>query len=117
MEERRGEIRVADQVVAVIASVVAAEVPGITIKGRLYRDLAQKLSGGAKGVSVAISDGRVLIEMQISVQYGIPIHHVCHQLQQKVKEMVEALTGLDVGAVHVRVDGIDMKEREKERPA
>jgi uncharacterized alkaline shock family protein YloU len=115
MEERRGEIRVADQVVAVIASVVAADVPGISIKGGLYQDLAKKLNGGTKGVSVAISDGRILIEMKISVLYGVRIHQVCYQLQEKVKEMVEVLTGLQVEAVNVRVEGIDLKE--KERPA
>lgn len=115
MEERRGEIRVADQVVAVIASVIAEEVPGISVKGGLYQDFAKRLSGGAKGISVAITEGQIVIEMRVAVMYGVHIHQACFQLQEKVKEMVETLTGLTVEAVNVRVEGIDMKE--KERPA
>jgi uncharacterized alkaline shock family protein YloU len=110
MEERRGEIRVADQVVAVIASVVAEEVPGISVReGSLYHDLAKKFSGGAKGISVSITEDTITIEMKISVKYGLHIHQVCRQLQEKVKEVVETLTGLFVEAVHVRVEGIELK--------
>jgi uncharacterized alkaline shock family protein YloU len=110
MEERRGEIQIADQVVAVIAGVVAEEVPGISVRaGSLYHDLAMKISGGAKGISVSISDSSITIEMRISVKYGLRIHQVCRQLQEKVKDMVEALTGLLVEAVHVRVEGIELK--------
>ncbi|MFP3513191.1 Asp23/Gls24 family envelope stress response protein [Peribacillus sp. SIMBA_075] len=47
--------------------------------------------------------------MRVSVQYGAPIHQVCHTLQEKVKESVEALTGLFVEAVNVRVETIEIK--------
>ncbi|CAJ1003044.1 MULTISPECIES: Asp23/Gls24 family envelope stress response protein [Bacillales] len=109
MEERRGEIRVADQVVAVIAGTAAGEVSGISVhSGGLYQDLAKRISGGTKGITVSLVDGRASIEIRVSVKYGLPIHHVCRQLQEKVKEIVESLTGLCVEAVHVRVDAIDL---------
>ncbi|QQE72944.1 Asp23/Gls24 family envelope stress response protein [Brevibacillus composti] len=109
MDDMRGEIRVADQVVAVIAGVAAAEIDGITVRtGGFYHDLAKKLGGSGKGVFVVVQEGAVSIEMRVSIKYGMPIHELCRQLQEKVKDCVETMTGLDVEAVHVHVDGIDM---------
>ncbi|MGZ0053030.1 Asp23/Gls24 family envelope stress response protein [Brevibacillus gelatini] len=109
MAERLGEIRVADQVIAVIAAVAVEEVPEVAVRsGGLYQDLAKKLNGGAKGITVAITEGRVVVDMRVSVRYGTPIHRVCHLLQEKVKEAVENMTGLYVEAVNVRVETIDL---------
>lgn len=49
MESMRGEIRVADQVVAVIAGVVAADISGVSVRsGGFYQDLAKKFAAAAK---------------------------------------------------------------------
>ncbi|WNC17073.1 Asp23/Gls24 family envelope stress response protein [Brevibacillus brevis] len=109
MAERLGEIRVADQVIAVIAGVAAEEVLEVSVRsGGLY-DLAKKMGGGSKGISVSMAEDKVTIDMRVSVRYGAPIHHVCHTLQEKVKEAVETLTGLLVEAINVRVETIELK--------
>ncbi|MEJ8545415.1 Asp23/Gls24 family envelope stress response protein [Brevibacillus borstelensis] len=109
MESLRGEIRVADQVVAVIAGVASADISGVSVRsGGFYHDLAKKLGGSGKGIYVVVTDGSVTIELRVSIKYGMQIHQVCRQLQQQVKETVESLTGLFVEAVHVHVDGIEM---------
>ncbi|MFD2371958.1 Asp23/Gls24 family envelope stress response protein [Brevibacillus sp. GCM10020057] len=110
MMEKRGEIRVADQVIAVIAGVAAEEVMEVTVRsGGLYHDLAKRINGGAKGISVSMTDDKVTIDMRVSVRYGTPIHHVCHILQKKVKNAVETLTGLLVEAINVKVETIEIK--------
>lgn len=110
MAERRGEIRVADHVVAVIAGVAVEDVADVAVhSGGLYQDLAKKISGGAKGIGVWMQEDRVTIEMRVSVRYGAAIHQVCQLLQQKVKEAVESMTGLIVEAINVRVETIDVK--------
>ncbi len=112
MEDKKyGEVRVADHVVAVLAGIAAQEVPGIvTTASGLYEDLAKRMSGksAAKGVHVTIADGETTIEMRVTVRYGTKIHHACRALQEKVKDVVESLTGLHVQQVHVRVDGVEM---------
>ncbi|USG63700.1 Asp23/Gls24 family envelope stress response protein [Brevibacillus ruminantium] len=109
MDTMRGEIRVADQVVAVIAGAAVADITGVSVRtGGFYQDLAKKLGASGKGIFVAIADGAVSIELRVSIKYGIRIHELCQELQEKVKDQVETLTGLDVEAVHVHVDGIDM---------
>lgn len=110
MADRLGDIRVADQVIAVIAGVAVEDVLEVTVRsGGLYQDLAKKINGGTKGITVFMIDDRVTIDMRVSVQYGSPIHHVCHVLQEKVKEAVETLTGLFVEAVNVRVETVEVK--------
>ncbi|MFF2527472.1 Asp23/Gls24 family envelope stress response protein [Brevibacillus sp. DP1.3A] len=113
MADRLGEIRVADQVIAIIAGVAVEDVLEVTVRsGGIYQDLAKKLNGGAKGITVSVIDDRVTIDMRVSVRYGAQIHHVCHVLQEKVKEAVETLTGLYVEAVNVRVETIELLRNE-----
>ncbi|MDR7314174.1 Asp23/Gls24 family envelope stress response protein [Brevibacillus nitrificans] len=110
MVEKLGEIRVADQVIAVIAGVAVEEVLEVSVRsGGLYQDLAKKINGGSKGISVSMVEDKVTIDMRVSVKYGAPIHHVCHTLQEKVKDAVETLTGLWVDAINVRVETIEIK--------
>lgn len=110
MSERIGEIRVADNVVAVVAGVAVEEVLDVAIRsGGLYQDFAKKINGGTKGINVSILDGRVTIDMRVSVRYGAPIHHVCQLVQEKVKETVEDITGLEVESINVRVETIEIK--------
>lgn len=105
-----GEVRIADDVVAIIAGVAATEVDGIVMAGGLYDGLAKRVSGksAAKGVYVSVTEDTTVIEMRIFVKYGLKISRICQALQEKVKECVETLTGLQVREVNVRVDGIDM---------
>ncbi len=113
MADRLGEIRVADQVIAIIAGFAVEEVLEVTVRsGGIYQDLAKKLNGGAKGITVSVIDDRVTIDMRVSVRYGVQIHRVCQVLQEKVKEAVETLTGLYVEAVNVRVETIELIRNE-----
>lgn len=111
MEEiRRGDVRIADQVIAVIAGMTAQDVPGIApMASGLYEGIAKRVSGksASKGVEVTIQDGEALIELTVAVQYGTKIDAACRMLQEKVKEAVERLTGLAVREVNVRVEGIE----------
>jgi len=104
-----GEIRVADNVVAAVAGVAVSEVEDVSLRsGGFYQDWAKKLNGGAKGIQVAVSEGKVKLHIQISVKYGTPIHRVCQTLQEKVKFTVEDITGLTVDEVNVHVDAIEI---------
>ncbi len=107
---RLGEIRIADDVVAIIAGVAATEIEGIVMAGGLYEGLAKRVSGkgAARGVFVSMEEDETSIEMRVFVKYGTKIAWACQNLQEKVKEVVEALTGLRVREVNVKVDGIEM---------
>ena len=44
------------------------------------------------------------------VQYGVKIQEVCLKVQEKVKNSIETMTGLDVQSVDVHVVGVDFSK-------
>ena len=118
-------IQIADDVIAVIAGVAVAEVPGVAaMSGGFAGGITEVLSGKknlAKGIKVEIDDSKVKIDVNIIVEYGSRIPDVAFEIQNRVKKSVESMTGLKVSEVNVHVQGVktekdepDEKEIEKE---
>lgn len=112
MEEtkEKGLIRIADDVVAVIASMATMETEGITaMSSGIVEGIARKVSGKQvhKGVQVYIENNQAVIHLRVIVGYGNKIDEVCRRVQWNVKDAVEQMTGLYVSEVHVRVEDID----------
>lgn len=107
-----GEIKIADDVVAVIASLAAQEVEGV---GTMAAGLGKTLMGyvgmktADKGVHVEVIDGVVTAELAVNVKYGYSIPEVSKRVQEKVKSAIETMTGLSVADVNIRVAGVDME--------
>ncbi|MCL2693985.1 MAG: Asp23/Gls24 family envelope stress response protein [Oscillospiraceae bacterium] len=59
-----------------------------------------------KGVSVTLSDGKIYIDLHITVLYGVNVASVVKSIQHKVTYVVEEQTGIKVGRVNVFVDAI-----------
>jgi uncharacterized alkaline shock family protein YloU len=116
-ELQPGIIRISDDVVATIAGLAALETPGIAaMSGGISEGLAKRLSGknAQRGVSVEVGQLEAAIDLRVIVHYGIPIHEVCRQLQDSVRESVQNMTGLTVVEVNVKVEGVAFREDEKE---
>lgn len=114
--DAEGHVTISDEVVATIASVAAKGIEGVygmsgTITGGFAEFLGRK--SPSKGVKVQITDREVRIDMSISVEYGVKIPDVAWEIQDKVKNEVEAMTGLDVAAVNVSVDGVNMNKADE----
>jgi uncharacterized alkaline shock family protein YloU len=112
-ESNQGTIRIADDVVAVIAGLAAGKTHGIaSMSGGMAEGIAKRVSGKniTKGVQVEVGNLEAAIDLRVIVDYGQPIHKVCRELQQNVKEAVETMTGLHVVEVNVKVDGVHIKE-------
>ena len=60
----------------------------------------------AKGVKVEVEDGLTTLELEIAVEYGVNIKKTAEDVQLKVKNAVETMTGLSVSAVNVDVAAI-----------
>lgn len=104
------EIRIADDVVASIASMAAAEVPGVfSMAGGLVGDLTERLGGRRnwqKGVKVDVQQGVATIDLYLVVLYGSRIPEIAQKVQERVRQAVESMTGLKVKAVDVHVQGV-----------
>ena len=108
-EEIKGSIKISDDVIAMIAGAATMEVPGIAgmstgIAGEIYEFIGKK--NPSKGVKVVTGDGCVTIDIYVIADYGVKIHEVMGEVQQKVKTAVEEMTGLVTGAVNIHVQGI-----------
>lgn len=113
METGIGTIKIADEVVAQIAAIAATEVDGVSaIAGRDAKEFLNKAmkSGTGKGTKAVIIDHEVELTLSLSMAYGYNIPATCEQVQKKVKEVVESMTGLSVTDVDVRIAGITMPE-------
>ena len=100
------EIKIADDVVAVIAGVAVSEVPGVAeMAGGFAGGITEVLSGKknlAKGIKVEVGDKETKIDVNIIVEYGVRIPDVAFEIQNRVKKSVETMTGLtEIGRAHV----------------
>ncbi|AFM42240.1 hypothetical protein Desaci_3345 [Desulfosporosinus acidiphilus SJ4] len=112
-ENSLGSIRIADEVVEVIAGLAASEVEGVVgMSGGFVGDLAQMLGRNknlSKGVKVEVGEHEVAVDLFIVVEYGVSIPEVAYKVQEAVKEAIESMTGLAVVEANVHVQGVNFK--------
>ena len=114
------DIKISDDVVAVIAGVAVSEVPGVAgMAGGFAGGISEVFSGKknlAKGIKVDVADNNTKIDVNIIVEYGSRIPDVAFEIQNRVKKAVESMTGLNVEEVNVHVHGVntDVTKEEKE---
>ena len=105
------EIKIANDVVAVIAGVAVSEVPGVSeMAGGFAGGITEVLSGKknlAKGIKVEVGEKDAKIDVNIIVEYGVRIPDVAFEIQNRVKKSVENMTGLKVEEVNVHVQGVN----------
>ena len=107
--EAIGSVKIADDVVAMIAGLAAMEVEGVSaMAGNISRELMSKVGvkNLAKGVKVEILGKRVIVDMAIIVNYGFNIPAISQKVQLKVRTAIENMTGLNVTDVNLRVAGV-----------
>lgn len=112
-EENLGEVKIADEVVAIIAGLAAMEVDGVaSMVGNATKELVNKLGRKSlsKGVKVDVLEGIVTVSLAMNMKFGYSIKDVTEKVQEKVKTAIENMTGLEVADVNIRVAGVDVPE-------
>ena len=106
-----GEVKIADEVVAIIAGLAATEIEGVSsMAGNITNELVSKLGmkNLSKGVRVDVLDGIVNVDVAINIAYGYSIPDVSAKVQERVKSAIETTTALEVSVVNVRIASVDM---------
>ena len=114
-EDDIGAVRVADEVVSVIAGLAATDIEGIAgMSGGLVGGIAEILGKKnlAKGVKVEVGETEAAVDLYIIVKFGVRIPDVALTVQEKVKNAIESMTGLSVVEVNVHVQGVGFPETE-----
>ena len=113
MDAKLGEVKIADEVVAIIAGLAAMEVDGVaSMAGNATRELISKLGmkSLSKGVRVDVLEGIVTVMMALNLKYGYNIKSTTTKVQEKVKTAIENMTGLEVADVNIRIAGVEIPE-------
>ena len=106
-----GDIRISDDVLATLAIKASKEVEGLSgMVGGLVGKLTAVLGKKDTGVDVDMKDGVATITLHIKVKYGVKIPEVAWKAQEKVKSMIESVTGITVEKVNVSVEAIDFDD-------
>ncbi|MBQ7066281.1 MAG: Asp23/Gls24 family envelope stress response protein [Lachnospiraceae bacterium] len=114
-DDKVGAVQIADDVVAMIASLAATEVEGVgAMVGNITNELMSKVGMKklTKGVKVEIIEQVVSVDLAITMEYGYNIPQTCQAVQTKVKASIENMTGLEVSDVNIRIAGINMKNEQ-----
>ncbi|HJC49946.1 MAG TPA: Asp23/Gls24 family envelope stress response protein [Candidatus Anaerostipes avistercoris] len=108
-----GDVKIADDVIAIIAALAATEVSGVArMCGNITNELVSKLGMQklSKGVRVKIDNDRIIVDLALELEYGVNIPKVSSKVQERVKTAIENMTGLEVGEVNVRIAGVAMDD-------
>jgi uncharacterized alkaline shock family protein YloU len=106
-----GDIRVSEEVVAIIAGIAATEVEGVSsMAGNITNEIVSKLGmkNLSKGIFVEVLDEEIKVDVALNIAYGYAIPEISAKVQERVKTSVENMTGLTVAVVNIRIASVDM---------
>lgn len=109
--DKLGEVKIADEVIAIIAGLAATEVDGVSsMAGNITNEIVSKLGmkNLSKGILVEVFEDEVKVDVAINIAYGYNIPEVSAKVQEKVRSTIESMTGLTVAVVNVRIASVDM---------
>lgn len=112
-EENVGVVQIADDVVAMIASLAATEVEGVSaMAGNITNELMSKVGvkNLTKGVKVDVLENNVTVDLAVTMEYGYNIPATCQRVQTKVKAAIENMTGLNCSDVNIRIAGVKLNK-------
>jgi len=116
-ENITGKVNISEEVVSIISSQEARTVKGVvgmmsSLTGGFAEFLGKK--NLSKGVKVEFQENNIIIDLFIIIEYGAIIQDVASIVQDRVKAEVESMTGLNVVAVNVNVEGVVVPENKEE---
>lgn len=120
-EDAEDSVKISEEVVAVITGIATSETEGVISVGTnsIAANWTELISGkknNSRGIKIDMKDGKVALDIQIVVRYGMSIPKVAADVQSAVKTAIEEMTGLEVTNVDIRVIGIRTAQEEK-KPA
>lgn len=117
-QSKEDSIKIANEVIATIAGIAASGVENVTsLSGGLADGIVSILGRKnlGKGVKVEVGEKEAAINISVVVEYGCKIQLVGKEIQNKVREAVGDMTGLDVIEIVVNVLGVNVDKEAKKQ--
>ncbi len=115
-DDSMGSVKIADDVVTMIAALAATEVEGVSsMVGNITYELMNKMGykNLARGVKVEVFNKKVKVDLSVNIEYGYNIPATGQKIQRKVQAAIESMTGLEVTDVNIRVAGVNILKTTK----
>ncbi|MET8943353.1 Asp23/Gls24 family envelope stress response protein [Streptomyces sp. NPDC004542] len=117
----RGRTSIADLVVVKVAGIAAREIPGVyDMGGGLSRTIGavrDRVPGGrpnvGRGVKVEVGERQTAVDLDLVVEYGVPITEVSRDVRENVIAAVERITGLEVVEVNITVHDVRLPDEDE----
>ena len=112
--EKIGSVRIATDVVPLIAALASQDVEGVTpLQDKKSIKFKINLKRLTRGIKVDIKGRTVSVDMAIGILYGYQVPEISGKVQNSVKTAIETMTGLSVVEVNVHVQGVHFPEDEE----
>lgn len=109
-ENENGGVNITDEVVAIIAGLAATEVEGVSsLAGNLTNEVISKVGMNklSKGVKIVTEEeNHVAVRLGVNISYGYEIPKICAQVQDKVKNAIENMVGLEVTSIDIKIASV-----------
>ncbi|HWU06013.1 MAG TPA: Asp23/Gls24 family envelope stress response protein [Streptomyces sp.] len=117
----RGTTTIADGVVATIAGIAIRETDGVHAVGRgaskaigAVTNRRSGSSGAGRSVKVEVGEKQTAIDVDVEVDYGIPIHELADRIRANVTDAVETMTGLEVVEINIHVFDVHVPDEDED---
>ena len=113
-----GRTTVANIVVQKIAGRAAREISGVYDFGagptRTFGAITERIPGArassGRGVTVEVGEKQAAIDLDIVVEYGVPIAQLAQSIRRNVTGAVEQMTGLEVVETNINVNDLHLPD-------
>ncbi|MCX2954855.1 Asp23/Gls24 family envelope stress response protein [Lentzea sp. NEAU-D7] len=121
----KGSTTIADVVVQKVAGLAAREIRGVHALGggatRALSALRDRIPGATasagQGVSVEVGEKQAAVDLELVVEYGVPIADLAKSVRTNVITAIEQITGLEVVEVNINVNDVHIpSDSEGEEP-
>ncbi|MFD4273092.1 Asp23/Gls24 family envelope stress response protein [Streptomyces cyaneofuscatus] len=117
----RGRTTIADGVVATIAGIAIRETDGVHSVGKGASKALGAVTGRVSGssssgrtVKVEVGEKETAIDVDVEVEYGVPIHELADRIRTHVIDAVETMTGLKVVEININVFDVHIPDDDDE---
>ncbi|MCC2309998.1 Asp23/Gls24 family envelope stress response protein [Cellulomonas chengniuliangii] len=124
LDSSQGSTTISDSVVSTIAGLAAKEIQGVHSLGggggaaRTVGALRDRMPGArpnhSQGVSVEVGDKQAAVDVDVIIEYGVPIADVASAIRRNVINAVERMTGLQVTEVNISVEDVHLPEEDSD---
>ncbi|WP_273850289.1 Asp23/Gls24 family envelope stress response protein [Guptibacillus spartinae] len=109
----QGSLTISESVIDFILEVAIKETEGVHLVKKTLRKMVGKGKRSSFQYDNIHEDGGLALKVEIAIDFGEIIPYTCFVLQERIKNDVEKMTGLQVDEVNVVVSSLSIQADEE----